>query len=76
MTQLDAAKEAEIMEAWGEWFESITDLPPELSLEMGGEILRMNVAVMALMIGSASEDAIFADGLESGVASAWSALVP
>jgi hypothetical protein len=53
-----------------------TDLPGGLSLEMGGEILRMNVAAMAMMIGSAMPDAIFADSFESGDVSSWSSAAP
>ena len=48
-----------------------TDLPQHLSLDMGGEILRMNVAVLADITGVADGDQIFLDGFESGDASAW-----
>lgn len=53
-----------------------TDLPGRLSLEMGGEILRMNVAAMAMMIGSAMPDAIFTDSFETGDVSSWSSAAP
>jgi len=53
-----------------------TDLPGGLSLAMGGEILRMNVAAMATMIGSATTESIFIDSFESGDTSAWTSTLP
>lgn len=38
---------------------------------MGGEILRMNVAVLGDLTGVADGDQIFVDGFESGDVSAW-----
>ncbi len=46
------------------------DLPANLTLAMGREILKMNVVAMGQMVGS--ETPIFADGFESGDTSAWS----
>ncbi len=44
------------------------DLPANITLAMGREILRMNVAAMGRMSGFGP---IFADGFESGDSSAW-----
>ena len=49
------------------------DLSDNVSLAMGGEILKMNVGVMARMAGVAP---IFADGFESGDTSAWREIEP
>lgn len=48
-----------------------TDLPPNLSLNMAGEILRMNAAALAQLVGAQPSSLIFADGFESGDLSAW-----
>ena len=48
-----------------------TDLPQHLSLDMGGQILRMGAAVLADVTGVADGDAIFLDGFESGDISLW-----
>ncbi len=65
---------------WSSWLgacadESVTasdhntcDLPANLTLAMGREILEMNVVAMAQMTGVGP---IFADGFESGDTSAW-----
>ena len=53
-------------------YHSTTDLPGGLSLSMGGQILRMNVGALAMMIDSTPPDGVFADGFESGDTSAWS----
>jgi Zn-dependent M28 family amino/carboxypeptidase len=58
-----------------DWYEypdyhRTTDLPENIDLDMGGEILRMNVAAVAQLIGS-DPGAIFWDGFESGDVSAW-----
>ncbi len=52
-------------------YHQTTDLPGNLSLAMGGEILKMNVAAMA-EIGGALSGPLFADGFESGDLTAWS----
>ena len=57
-------------------YHSTTDLPGGLSMEMGGEIVRMNVAALAMMIGATAPETIFADGFESGDRSAWSSSTP
>ena len=46
------------------------DTPENLTLAMGREILEMNVATLAQLIGTAGT--IFIDGFESGDTSAWS----
>jgi hypothetical protein len=50
-----------------------TDLPPNISLAMGGETLRMNVAAMADLAGAPSAEAVFSAGFEDGDLSEWSA---
>jgi hypothetical protein len=49
-------------------YHSSTDLPGEVSLDMGSETLRMNVAVFQELAGSMG---IFSDGFESGDTSRW-----
>lgn len=50
-----------------------TDLPGNISLAMGGETLRMNVAALASLAGAPSAQAVFDAGFESGDLSEWSA---
>ncbi|MDY7092369.1 MAG: M28 family peptidase [Acidobacteriota bacterium] len=50
-----------------------TDLPANISLAMGGETLRMNVAAMADLAGAPSAEAVFSAGFEGGDLSEWSA---
>ena len=52
-------------------YHSTLDLPSNLGLDMGREILRMNVAARAELAGSRPA-LLFADGFESGDMSAWS----
>jgi Zn-dependent M28 family amino/carboxypeptidase len=63
-----------------DWFEypyyhTTNDLPEHITIAMGREILRMNVAAMAQMIG-APEPPIFSDDFEDGSTAAWSESVP
>jgi Zn-dependent M28 family amino/carboxypeptidase len=63
-----------------DWFEypfyhTINDLPQHLTIAMGREILKMNVAAMAEMIG-APDLLVFGDTFESGDTSAWSEIFP
>ncbi len=50
-------------------YHSTCDTPDNITLDMGREVLEMNVAAMAEMVGVAT--AIFADGFESGDTSSW-----
>jgi len=52
-----------------------TDLPANITLEMGRQILRMNVAALGEMTGAES-GLLFRDAFESGNLSAWSAAQP
>ncbi len=52
-----------------------TDVPAHVSQALGGEILRMNVAAMAVLAGAAG-DALFADGFEGGTTGSWSSAAP
>ncbi len=56
---------------WDEYpcYHDTCDLPANLTLAMGREILKMNVVAMGLMAGS--DTSIFADGFESGDTGAW-----
>jgi len=57
------------------WYHSTNDLPQYLTVAMGEEIIKMNVAVMADLVG-ASLGIDFADGFESGDTTAWSLTIP
>jgi hypothetical protein len=57
------------------WYHTTNDLPQHITVAMGEEILKMNVAVMAELVG-ARTGADFADGFESGDTSAWSLTIP
>jgi hypothetical protein len=57
-------------------YHQATDLPSELSLVMGGEVLKMEAAALAELTGAGGPVALFADGFESGDLGAWSAAVP
>lgn len=57
-------------------YHSTSDLPSNLDLQMGGQTLQMNVAVLAHRAGLAGLGDIFGDGFESGSTSQWSATVP
>ncbi len=48
-----------------------TDLPANITLAMGRETLRMNVATLAILAGIAGSTEIFSDGFESGDTSHW-----
>lgn len=52
-------------------YHNTCDVAAEVDLAMGREVLEMNAAALAEMMGQ--EDPIFADGFESGSAGAWSA---
>ncbi len=51
-------------------YHSTCDTPDNITLAMGREVLKMNVATMAELAGI--ETTIFADGFESGDTSSWS----
>lgn len=57
---------------WAEYpyYHSVNDTPDHLTIAMGLETLKMNVAVMAGKAGAAS-GLIFSDGFEAGDTSAW-----
>jgi Zn-dependent M28 family amino/carboxypeptidase len=57
-------------------YHSTTDLPQNITIEMGRQVLRMNVAALAELAGVASADVLFSDGFESGDSTAWSATAP
>lgn len=52
-----------------------TDLPSQITKEMGYQVLRMNVAALAELAG-ADWTGIFDDGFEQGDPSQWSATIP
>lgn len=54
------------------WYHCTTDTIDKLVQAMGEEIVRMNVASVALMAGARPPDVLFEDGFESGDAGAWS----
>jgi len=63
-----------------DWFEypyhhTTDDLPVHLTIAMGEEILRMNVAAMAQVMG-APAPRLFLDGFETGDTSTWAASEP
>lgn len=62
---------------WSEYpyYHTTDDLPYHLSVTMGEEILKMNVAAMAVLAGSRTSH-VFEDGFESGDLSRWSATQP
>ena len=62
---------------WNQYpdYHSTGDLPVNITLAMGREILKMNVATVAQLAGSGLSH-LFFDGFESGDMSAWSASVP
>lgn len=62
---------------WSEYpyYHTTNDLPYHLSVTMGEEILKMNVAAMAVLAGSRTSH-VFEDGFESGDLSRWSATQP
>lgn len=57
------------------YYHQIDDLPEHLTIAMGREILKMNVAAVAQLVGS-TEPPLFADGFESGDTKTWSSTVP
>jgi Zn-dependent M28 family amino/carboxypeptidase len=57
------------------FYHTTNDLPEHITIEMGEEILKMNVAAMAEMVG-AETIFVFLDDFESGDLSAWSSVVP
>jgi Zn-dependent M28 family amino/carboxypeptidase len=57
------------------YYHTTQDLPVHLDLDMAREILKMNVAAMAQMIG-APDPPIFSDDFESGDVSMWSESTP
>ncbi len=56
-------------------YHSTTDLPQNISLDMGRETLKMNVAALAEMVDP-QEAPIFTDGFESGDINLWSSSTP
>ena len=63
-----------------DWFQypfyhTVNDLPEHITIAMGREILKMNVAAMAQLAG-VPEPPVFTDGFESGDATMWSAIEP
>ncbi len=56
---------------WSQYphYHSSSDLPEHVTQDMGYQVLRMNVAALADMIGI--QGGIFADGFESGDTTAW-----
>ncbi len=58
------------------WYHCTTDTIDKLVQGMGEEILRMNVASVALMAGARPPGVLFEDGFESGDAGAWSDPAP
>ncbi|MCP4896124.1 MAG: M28 family peptidase, partial [bacterium] len=66
---------AAVLAIENDWFQyphyhRTTDTPDKITIDMGRQILRMNLAAIAELAGSAG-DLIFADGFESGNVSAW-----
>lgn len=57
-------------------YHSTSDLSSSLDLQMGGQILQMNAAVLAHQAGLEGAGEIFTDGFESGSTSSWSSTVP
>jgi Zn-dependent M28 family amino/carboxypeptidase len=57
------------------YYHTTNDLPHHLTVAMGEEILKMNVAAVAAMAG-ASVSMDFTDGFESGDTSGWTLAVP
>jgi len=57
------------------YYHTTDDLPYHLSITMGEEVLKMDVAALAVLAGSGTTH-VFADGFESGGFTAWSATVP
>jgi Zn-dependent M28 family amino/carboxypeptidase len=57
------------------YYHTTDDLPYHLSVTMGEEVLKMDIAALAVLAGSGT-DHIFADGFESGDFTAWSAVQP
>lgn len=65
-----------IQNDWDQYpdYHRTTDVPANVSLDMGVEILRMNAAVLAEVAGSGT--VVFADGFESGDVLEWSFASP
>lgn len=57
------------------FYHTTNDLPEHLTLAMGHEILKMNVAAMAQIL-DVPEPAFFTDGFESGDTSLWTLTLP
>ncbi|HOC44922.1 MAG TPA: M28 family peptidase [Thermoanaerobaculales bacterium] len=57
------------------YYHTTDDLPHHLSITMGEEVLKMDVAALAVLAGAGTTH-VFADGFESGDLAAWSAAVP
>lgn len=57
------------------YYHTTNDLPHQLTVAMGEEILRMNVAAVAELAGAGVAH-VFSDGFESGGLSRWSSAVP
>ncbi len=63
---------------WDEYpcYHSNCDLPANITLSMGEQVLRMNVAALAGLVGASDPGLIFRDGFETGDMAAWSSAVP
>ena len=57
-------------------YHTTSDLPANLDLQMGGQTLQMNAAVLAHRAGLGGAGEIFSDGFESGTTSGWNSTVP
>ncbi|MEM9553535.1 MAG: M28 family peptidase [Acidobacteriota bacterium] len=69
---------ATVVAASNDWFQyphyhRSTDTAPNVSLVQAEQVLRMNVAAVAGMVGAGSSTLIFANGFESGDLGGWSA---
>jgi hypothetical protein len=74
------AKVPALLTIENDWFEypyyhHSNDLPEHLTSEMAEEILKMNVAAMAQMMGAPAEN-VFQDSFETGDTTRWSEPVP
>ncbi|NHZ73327.1 MAG: M28 family peptidase [Nitrospirae bacterium] len=74
------AKVPALLTIENDWFEypyyhNSNDLPEYLTIEMAEEILKMNVAAMAQIMGAPAEH-VFQDSFETGDTTSWSETVP
>jgi len=52
-------------------YHSTSDLPQNLTVEMGRQVLRMNLATIAELASARPPGLVFMDGFESGDLTAW-----